>query len=312
MRRAAALALCISGLLLFGCADSAEQSTELAPPFWLAEDADTGGRLYLLGSMHVGREDTHYPDYVMDAYEESTTIAAEIDTTVVDEAAYEAAKHLYCPEGTTTRDMFGEHYDEAAAFFKRMGLYSSGMDRLIPYFWGSSLTVAAAEDIGLYSEYGTEEHFLTLAHKDEKDILELESYDEQYRMMSEIPLSVQVQSVMTAVGTEQYKKLTEDTLALYEAWSVFDEAALEALDKTVYNGITDELSEDYAVFMDEMYFSRQEHMADSAVQLLQSGGTSFMLVGAAHFYIEQDILTLLEEKGYHMTEIRPETAAEAA
>jgi len=37
-----------------------------------------------------------------------------------------------------------------------------------------------------------------------------------------------------------------------------------------------------------------------------------MLVGAAHFYVEEDILTLLEAEGYTITEVRSDDAAQAA
>ena len=109
MRRGAALAMILAGTLLFGCAgEEPASSAELTPPFWTVQDGQTGGTLYLLGSMHVGREGAYYPDYVMEAYTDSDVIAAEIDTTVIDEAAYKAVEHLLCPEGTTAETYFGE------------------------------------------------------------------------------------------------------------------------------------------------------------------------------------------------------------
>lgn len=305
----AACCVLLSAVMTAGCAQ--QETEQLTPPFWVVEDAQTGGRLYLLGSMHVGREGAVYPDYVLEAYAESSTVAAELDTTIVDEAAYNATSHLMLPEGTTAKDCFGEDYDDAVAFMKQMELYSRQMDGLIPFFWGSALSVAAAEDCGLGSG-GTEEYFLTRAHGDGKSVLEIESYDEQYRMMSEIPMSVQVEAVMTSVGAEQYAQLKEDTLSLYEAWADFDTEALEQLNVSVYEDIPPELEEDNAAFIEMMYLSRQLEMADTAVELLKSGETSFMLVGAAHFYIEEDIITLLEGEGYTVTEIRPENAEIAA
>lgn len=312
MRRGiAALVLC-TAMLLTGCADSASsQQAELTPPFWVAEDAGTGAKLYLLGSMHVGSRYAGYPEYVMQAFDESGVVAAELDVTQTGESAFEAAKLLLCPEGLTAADCFGEEYDSVVEFYKRKGLYSRTLDSYIPYFWGSYISVAAAEDCGLSSEYGTEEYFLSLAHEDGKEIVEIESYEEQYRMMSEIPMSVQVQAVTDSIG-ERYDELVKETLSLYEAWAGFDEEALEALNISVYESISAEMSEDYAVFMDKVYFSRQELMADKAAELLQSGETAFMLVGAAHFYIEDDILTLLEADGYTITKICPENAEQAA
>ena len=312
MRRIAALALCISGLLLFGCAQDKVQAEELTPPFWVAEDAESGNRLYLLGSMHVGRQGAYYPEYVVQAYNDSEVIAVELDISAPDSVVKQGMEHLLCEDGMSASEHFGDEYAQVVDYLDSIGSYADSLNRYVPYVWASNISVLAAQECGLYSEYGTEHYFVSRAKSDGKQIVEIESYDEQYRMMSEIPMSVQVYSVTSSVGEAKYAELMEDTQSLYDAWSAFDADALEQLNATVYDNIPQDINEDYSVFMDKMYFSRQQKMADTAADLLQSEETSFMLVGAAHFYIEQDILTLLEAQGYLITEIRPETASEAA
>ncbi|MBE6901089.1 MAG: TraB/GumN family protein [Ruminococcaceae bacterium] len=313
MRRAAALVLLISALALGGCTRVEEdQPVELTPPFWEVHDEQTGGTLYLLGSMHVGKKDTYYPDYVLDAYESSTVIAAEVDTEAEQSVILEGMQHLMCPVGTDAKAFFGEDYTRVTDFMKSKGLYTPALDGYIPYFWSSYLSTAVAEECRLYSNYGSETFFLESAHEDEKTIVEIESFDEQYLMMSEIPMSIQLLSIDLAIGEEHYAEQQESTKALYEAWSTFDEKALETLNTSLYDGVPPELNEDYAAFVDMMYIDRQQKMADAAVELLKSGDTSFMLVGAAHFYVEEDILTLLEAEGYTITEVRSDDAAQAA
>ncbi|MGN0686970.1 MAG: TraB/GumN family protein [Oscillospiraceae bacterium] len=320
MKRAAALLALL--LLLTGCADgAASQPTELVPPFWLAEDTSTGNRLYLLGSMHVGESNTVYPDYVMDAYEQSTKILVEVDTKAEDTEKSKGAEYLLCPEGTDARQYFGEDYDRAADFFGSKGIYRRSYDRYIPYFWASVVSTTAAAECGLYSEYGTESVFISLAHADGKEVVQIESYEEQYRMMSEIPMSVQLYSVLSCIGEDNYAEQLGSTRELYNAWATFDEAALGALNEDIYKDVPQELEADYGIFMEKMYYSRQRKMAQAAMDALaapaapaapESGSTSFMLVGAAHFFIEEDILTLLEKDGYRISEIRPEEGKEAA
>ena len=313
MRRAAALVLLISALMLGGCArEEKDELTELAPPFWVVHDEQTGGTLYMLGSMHVGRKDTYYPDYVIDAYEQSSIVAAEVDTEAENEVILAGIEHLMCPEGTDAQTLFGEDYARVADFMESKGLYTPSLDGYIPFFWSSYLSTAAAEECRLYSKYGSETFFLESAHEDGKTVQEIESYEEQYLMMSELPMSVQVLSVTMAVGDEQYAQQTESTLELYEAWSQFDEKALGELNTTLYDDIPPELYEDYAVYVDKMYKERQQKMADAAEELLHSGETAFMLVGAAHFYIEEDILTLLEAEGYTIEAVHPDSVSDAA
>ncbi|MBQ4166157.1 MAG: TraB/GumN family protein, partial [Oscillospiraceae bacterium] len=166
-------------------------------------------------------------------------------------------------------------------------------------------------DGGLYSNYGTETYFLGKAHEDGKTIVEIESASEQYEMMGSIPMSIQVQSVTDCIGDEKYQLQVEGMQALYEAWAAFDDEALETLnaDTAVLPEGLDEA--EYNQFFDLMYLDRQVTMGEAAVDFLESGEDVFMFVGAAHFYIEEDILTYLENAGYTVNAVNGDEAAAA-
>ncbi len=288
--------------------------TEVTPPFWVVEDAETGGTLYLLGSMHVGKPNTAYPDYVMDAYDACDKIAAELDTVAANEdlqGTIDAMQYIMCPTGTTASEYFGDDYDAVVEFFTDKGMATYVMDYYIPYYWASSISVLAAQDAGLYSNYGTETYFLGKAHEDGKNIVEIESAAEQYAMMGSIPMSIQVQSVTDCIGEENYQIQVDGMLALYEAWAAFDDELLETLNAetaVVPEGIDED---EYNEFVDLMYLDRQVTMGEAAVDFLKSGEDVFMFVGAAHFYIEDDILTHLENAGYTVTAVNGDEAAAA-
>ena len=80
--RTAAAFLCAAGILLApACSGGrrepnsplevdltpAIEEGKVTPPFWVAEDEQTGAQVFLLGSMHAGTEDAVYPEYVMEA-----------------------------------------------------------------------------------------------------------------------------------------------------------------------------------------------------------------------------------------------------
>ncbi len=302
IKRISAVLLCVGALA--GCAggDSAYvEAVGITPPFWTVTDKESGGTLYLLGSMHVGQEHTEYPGYVMQAYRSCDIVAAEIDTVAASEDAQmlkDAAQHLLLPDGVTAEMCFGDSYEAVVEFMTEKGLYTDSLDRYIPYYWSSVLSVGIAKECGLSADFGTEELFLRMAHEDDKSIVQLESMAEQYRMMSQIPMPVQVLSVTECIGEDNYTSQLSDMQELYRMWSGFDEDALGSLDYSIYEDVPSELYSDYLTFIDMMYADRQRNMAKAAVEFLQSGEDVFMLVGAAHFYIEDDILTLLEEAGY--------------
>ena len=289
--------------------------TEIMPPFWVVEDEATGATLYLLGSMHVGKPNTAYPDYVMDAYEACDTIAAELDTVAANEdiqGSIEAMQYIMCPTGTTAADYFGEDYEAVADFCTEKGLATALMEYYVPYYWASSLSVLAAQNGGLYANYGTETYFLGKAHEDGKTIVEIESASEQYEMMGSIPMSIQVQSVTDCIGDENFQLQVEGMQALYNAWAGFDDEALESLNadtSAVPEGIEEA---EYNEFFKLMYIDRQVTMGEAAVDFLESGEDVFMFVGAAHFYIEEDILTHLENAGYKVNAVTSADEAAAA
>lgn len=295
--------------------EDAAEKTVLTPPFWVVEDAKTGATLYLLGSMHVGKPDTVYPDYVIEAYESCDKVAAELDTVALNEdlqSAVEAMQYLVCPAGTTAADYFGDDYEVVAEFFSEKGQPTYLMDYYIPYYWASSLSVAAAQDGGLYADYGTENYFLGKAHEDGKTIIEIESAEEQYELMGSIPMSIQVQTVMECIGEENYQTQVEAVQELYEAWASFDDGTLESMnDETdiVIEGIDED---EYNEYFELMYIDRQVTMGEAAVDFLESGEDVFMFVGAAHFYMEEDILTYIENAGYTVTAVTSAEEAAAA
>ena len=287
---------------------------EVTPPFWIVEDTKTGSTLYLLGSMHVGKDNTVYPDYVMEAYEACDKIAAELDTVAANEdlqGTVVAMQYIMCPTGTTASDYFGDDYEAVVEFFDEKGLATGLMDYYIPYYWASSISVLAAQDAGLYSSNGTETYFLGKAHADGKEIIEIESAAEQYEMMGNIPMDIQVKSVTDCIGEENYQIQVNGMLALYDAWATFDDESLESLNAetaVVPEGLDEG---EYNEYVDLMYIDRQVTMGKAAVDFLESGDDVFMFVGAAHFYIEDDILTYLENAGYTVTAVNGDEAAAA-
>ena len=305
IRRAAAFAAAAI-MLLTGCAERSSEPVTAQPPFWVVENKDTGAVLYMLGTMHVGEKGIVYPEYVTAAFDCCDIVAVELDTEHISEdEALSASALLLMPDGAAAKECFGEHYDEVVAFLKEKGVYHISMEIFIPYYWGTALTMLIAEDCGLSSEYGTEAIFIDMAWDQKKQIVEIESLSEQYAMMADIPVSVQVDTVLSGIGEENYAMQVEATRAMYEDWLRFDTEGLESLNDEM-EGASEELDEDYELFNDMMYIDRQKKMAEFAESCLQSGEKVFMMVGAAHFYIEEDIITLLEDSGYTVREIRAE------
>ncbi len=296
MKKLFSVILAAAMLCITSC--SSRKPVEIYPPLWVVENSQTGGRVYMLGSFHMGMDNTAYSDYILDAFDSSDIIAAELDTIAFSSdrgAVNEAVGYLRCPEGTSAADYFGDSYSEVKAFYKEKRLYNSAMEGMLPYYWASVLSNHVAEECGFRSEYGTESVLLSRAKRMGKPIAELESGIEQYRNMGSIPMDIQIRSVTDCIG-ENYNKQEDILRKMYVCWSSVSCEGEEALAEFIEAEYTD--SDSYEEYYDMMYTSRQESMAQSVTQWLENGDSVFMLVGALHYYAEPDILTLLEERGY--------------
>ncbi len=278
----------------------------ITPPFWVVEDEETGAQIFLLGSMHAGGSDVKYPQYVIEAYQNSSYIAPEMDTVAF---TGDIPLHRKCAEymklkSGTVGDLIGDSFAETLEFFKSSGIYQSGMEQMIPYYWASAASGLITEKSDLDSRYGTETVLLNQAHKDGKEIREIEGGEAQYKMMGEIPMSVQLETLEQCIGDDNIALQAEATVELYEAWRTFDDKYFSEM--TVFDPAEVENPEDWQSYYDMMYTDRQKKMSDFIVDSLKSGEQGFVFVGTLHFYAEPSIFTLLSDAGYTTQAIRPE------
>ena len=267
---------------------------KVAPPFFRISDPDTGGVVYLLGTMHVGIENKVYPDEIYSALDECSALAVELDLKALESdqrRLSNAMKLLECPSGNAA-DYLGENYSDIKRFFQNNRIYSSGLEVYIPSVWSSTLSNKLASDCGFFSKYGTDRAMLSYAKERSMRIIELESAEEQYRMNANEPRELQIYLLVSSIQTE-YKVLTDQMKELYLAWSENDSDAME---KMLFEGdeIPEELTEEYDEYYYAMYESRQEKMAEFIKKTLENGEKVVVAVGAMHCYATPDILDFLE------------------
>lgn len=317
--RASLAALAAAAALLSGCARSsptvepyipelspAYEEGCITPPFWVVSDEDTGAQVFLMGSMHAGKEDAKYPEYVLNALRSSSYIAPEMDTVAF---AGDIPLQRKCVEymrlkSGTAEDCIGDEYAAVREFFGQKGIYQDGMDGMIPYYWASAASGLVLEAAGLDSEFGSETVLLNIARSERKQIREIEGGEAQYKVLGDIPMSVQLDLLRECADEESIKLQAESSIELYEAWSSFDSEYLSQL--SVYDDENTGNPEDWQSYYDMMYTDRQELMTQFITDSLRAGERGFVFVGAMHFYAEPSIITLLEQSGYTAEEIRPE------
>lgn len=285
--------LLIGVIMLFSGCRTPEN--KVYPPFFRISDPNTGGVVYLLGTMHVGVSNTVYPDEIYKALDECSALAVEIDlqTLEADPLRLSSAMGILECQSGTAADFLGEYHGEVKQFFQKKRMYSIDLESYIPAVWNSMLSNQLAADCGYFSQYGTDRTMLSYAKEHSMEIIELETVEEQYQMNANEPSELQVYSLVSSVRTD-YEIQKAQMRELYRAWSENDSAAIERM--LIDEGIPEELKDDYDQYYYAMYENRQEKMADFIAKSLENGEKVVVAVGAMHCYAKPDILDFLDGK----------------
>ena len=280
---------------------SLENSFEVDPPFFRVTDEETGAVVYMLGSMHVGKPEAVYPEKVVSALDECDTLAVEVDLIALDtdnKAAAEAVSLWLCPSGKTVRDYMGSDYNKIVQKFTEKGLYNSAYEQYIPAMWSSLWSNEMAKESGYASSCGTDRLLLSYAKGQGKKIDEIEKAAEQYQVQANMSAELQMRLLYQTIElTADEAKQQVDIL--YDAWRTADTDLMKALvtAEEEDTGLTDELKAEYDRYYDDMYTDRQKKMADYVMSKLQTGGKTFVVVGALHYAAPPSILDILNENG---------------
>jgi len=272
------------------------------PLLYRVED-EAGHRIYLLGTIHIGRE-SMYPlsAAVEAAYDEAEILAVELDVVAYRnnflKSLLSTAKLTYGLFDSADRHLSPEVY---AMGVEKLGLPEYTLRRLRPGAWLSLAENWMYEQTGLSAELGVDMHLLGRAHADGKQIDELEGYDSQMAVMLGLPdeiVDLQLQSTL------KYPHVSGLSLKLMlQAWENGDERTLTRYVQTDTSALPGELREVYQEFLDMMYHDRDSGFEEQARAYLKAGKTVLLAVGAAHIVGPGALADRLAQAGYTVTEI---------
>lgn len=269
--------------------------------------------MYLFGSMHiVNFDDFDMPKYVMDAYNESDYLAVEIDINKYMEdqkVMQEMALDMMYPDGTTIKDHVDkEFYNKLINFMKEKKMYNPLYENFKLYGIESLITSYMTDEAGLKEDDGIDTHMLDLAKKENKEILEVETFELQMKLTSDAPDRYYEIAILTYI--EDYEKSLDSLKELYSAWKKGD---IEALEKLSESEITKEDIEKYKLTKEDlkmledynnaMLRDRNIGMKNKFNEYFNGNKKVFYMVGAAHLVGDEGLASLLEKEGYTVTRV---------
>ena len=149
----------------------------------------------------------------------------------------------------------------------------------------------------LSSEKGLDNRLIALAKSQNKPIREVESNLFQLKMLTGWSDALAENLLGGTLSTELHL-YAADLMELYTMWCEGDEDALKEYMKEDTSELTAEEKLLWEEYNKAMATDRNKHMAEVAIQYLQSGDTVFFAVGLAHVIAEDGLVNALRDAGY--------------
>jgi uncharacterized protein YbaP (TraB family) len=205
--------------------------------------------------------------------------------------------HARLPAGRTLRDVLPpgtwaaleDRFEDPAAL--------EGLVLFEPWVVMLQLVVQRLAAQGFTPEQGVDARIL--AEAGERPVVGLETPEAQLRALDAMSLELQVEALgVLGLGGAGAAGEPLDAAALDAIWRRGD---AEALERFAFPGLGDDAGLD--AFYEAMYFERNRRMSERIAELVGSGGSYFVTVGAGHLVGAQGIPALLAEQGLHVRRV---------
>lgn len=306
LRRRTVLAAlcCLPALLLAGCATPSLPLPERPDiPFgegriWQVDKSGLEPS-YLFGTIH--RTDPRLfelPKAAETAFERAQIAAFEVELGIEPSDA-ETEAYARLPAGDTLKSVLGATYYNRLrnlSFFRYFEL--EAFDRLQP--WVIWLLVADREiDTGLKRDPGNavlDDWLQQRAIDDDKEIVALETWEEQINIFAGMPMEDQASMLRSAIDSYYEPRTEVNNLRLYLDGDL-------AMSYALWQRFLDSMEPAVAQrFHNRIGTTRNRNMVERLMPVFARGST-FVVVGVMHMPGEDGLLRLLEQQGYAVTRL---------
>ena len=255
-----------------------------------------GSTAYLLGSLHVLTAD-YYPlsATINKAFAESKTLVEEVDIDEVSDpmVMMAALSKAMLTDGRTldqiiAPDLFAEVKKRA----EKAGLPMMALQRMKPWLVAITLMAPTLQAAGFKPELGIDKHFFDRAKDSGMKRQALETM--AFQLDSFDSLSPKLQEELLKTTIQDLDKEVAGVKDMAQAWAFGNVAAMEKLTLTMRT----EAPELYQKLLVE----RNNNWIPHVETCLKQDSGCFIVVGAAHLLGPDGLPTLLNKKGYKVTQ----------
>jgi len=258
------------------------------PALW--QVAGERNSVYLFGSVHLLRDgEFRLEGAVEEAYEEAEAIFFEVDMDDLSpmETATATAALAIDPQGRGLFELMGPDAEAARNAAAAAGIDLALVSPMEPWFAGLTVVSLALAKEGFSPAAGVEQVVLQRAAADGKEVLGLETLEEQLGALDSLALELQRDFLLQAL--EDAGRPSEALAAFLEAWKRGDAEALAA-----------ELATEFAAspaLYEALMVRRNQRWAAQVVDLLDDDRDYLVVVGALHLAGPDGLPAMLRDRG---------------
>jgi uncharacterized protein YbaP (TraB family) len=259
-----------------------------------------GNTSYLLGSIHMMKKSAYpLPSIIESSFDKCQCLGVEMN--IADEKMMDIQIKLlkiakYPPGENLKQNLSPKIYELTKKALEKLGMNINGMQGFKPWFIGTLMAQVQLLKAGFNPQYGIDKHFINLAKKNKKTILELEGVDFQIDLFKNLTPKEQEHFLHSTIL--DLKMLTSMTDQLVQAWKQGDTRNMDKL----MNENTSKYPELKEV-MKKLLEDRNYTMTDTIISWIKSGKKCFIVVGAAHLVGREGIVSLLKKKGFSLRQL---------
>ncbi len=265
-------------------------------PMWQINGAKN--RIYLLGSIHLLREKDHpIPSVIMEAYDVADILIMELDMDDLDPIATQALVNDLgmIKGGGTLSDLMGaDLYAEAEQIAVDIGIPLAMLASTEPWLAAINVEQLVLMRIGFDPSFGVESFLMRKAGADQKDILGLESIEDQLGLLDNMSIEAQRTMLMQTLTDSADMDTVMDELVT--AWRYGDIAFLEE------NMLAE--MQDFPELYEALVVKRNRNWTRQIEALLTDDQNYLIVVGTLHLIGEDGVPSMLRKTGIEPRQMR--------
>lgn len=259
-------------------------------------------RIYVLGSLHMLREQDHpIPTAIEEAYKDAEILIMEVDMDDIDEieiAGLVIELGVIGDSGSLQEYMGQELYAEAEHYASQLKIPIAMLGQTEPWLAAITVEQMMLLRLGFNPQYGIELHLMAKAVKDEKEVLGFETAREQLEFLD--GLSLPMQRLLLLQTLKDNLNIEEDLNLLISAWRHGDIGFLEET-------LLAEMQK-FPELYKTLVVNRNQAWVEKIINLTTKEDDYLIIVGALHLVGEDGLPALLSEAGINANQLRePET-----